>query len=75
VGFHAVLGAKEWTQGADVQVSGTALKMPMGLLVEEFNTNRKLRDRLLKFVRYLHSFDGNTSSVRLTASLGSVTPR
>jgi CRP-like cAMP-binding protein len=52
VGFHALLGAKEWSNGADVQVSGDVLSMKAETLQREFDKNRTFRDRVLRFVRY-----------------------
>ncbi len=52
VGFHGVLGAKTWSNGADVQIPGDCLRMKMEVLQDAFNRSRVLRDRLLRYVRY-----------------------
>jgi len=54
IGVNAFMGGRETTQTEYiVQIAGSAIKVDAGLLLEEFDRNKKLRDVLLRYTQAL----------------------
>ena len=53
VGTPVLLGSETPSNEAFVQISGTALRMPTGVLLDQFEESRPLRRRLLRFAQAL----------------------
>jgi hypothetical protein len=52
VGFRSLLGAKEWPNAAQVEVSGDALRMKTETLKLQFDNNKAFHDGVLCYMRY-----------------------
>jgi CRP-like cAMP-binding protein len=53
VGTPVLLGSETASNEAFVQLDGTALRMPIGVLLDQFEESRPLRRRLLRFAQAL----------------------
>ncbi|MBD2565597.1 Crp/Fnr family transcriptional regulator [Nostoc linckia FACHB-391] len=67
VGINAFMGGRETTQTEYiVQVPGKAMKMKADLLLSEFDTNKSLRDVMLKYTQaYMAQISQNVACNRL----------
>ncbi|WP_242064730.1 Crp/Fnr family transcriptional regulator [Nostoc sp. FACHB-133] len=67
VGINAFMGGRETTQTEYiVQVPGKAVKMKADLLLHEFDTNKSLRDVMLKYTQaYMAQISQNVACNRL----------
>jgi CRP-like cAMP-binding protein len=52
VGFRSLLGATEWPNGAQVEVSGDALRMRTEMLKLQFDNSKAFHDGVLYYMRY-----------------------
>lgn len=67
VGINAFMGGRETTQTEYiVQVPGNAVKMKAHLLLDEFDTNKQLRDVMLKYTQaYIAQISQNVACNRI----------
>ncbi|MBD0390402.1 MAG: Crp/Fnr family transcriptional regulator [Nostoc sp. C3-bin3] len=73
IGINAFMGGKETTQTTYiVQIAGSALKIDAGILLQEFDSNKDLRDLML---RYTQAFIAQISQTTACNSLHRIDQR